>query len=464
MLSNKFKFNYSVGAVANGVKTDTFTFFLLFFYSNIIGLNPALAGSAIFIALCIDAVTDPLMGTISDRTNSSLGRRHPYMLISFIPMSLGYILLFAPRQDWDMSQTDLFIWMTIFTVLTRVGMTLFDIPHRAFGGEITKDYQDRTILMSWREAFGWIAGLSNAFLGYGIFFASTPEYPQGQLNPDAWFPFALTGALVMIISVLYSSYTTKNEIRYLSKWNGNITLTDIFKELRIAIGNKSFLIFFFGNLFLSLSWGLANTLTLFVNTYFWEFEATQIKYFLPIYLIGTLLALYLTPKMVNLFDKRTIVMLSISAVGIFAPAAFIFYNLGLTPANGSYELVMFISSFLIILITFNIIGNMVRDSMVGDIADEVELQSGKRQEGILFATVGFMQKLNTGLGSFFAGQVLNFINFDRSNHTAEQAYTLAFVQGPITSLLMIVPLIIFSFYSLSAIRHKNIIESLKSRN
>ena len=464
MLSNKFKINYSIGAVANGVKTDTFTFFLLFFYSNIIGLNPGLAGSAIFIALCIDAVSDPLMGTISDRTNSSLGRRHPYMFISFIPMSLGYILLFAPRQGWEMSQTDLFLWMTVFTVLTRLGMTLFDIPHRAFGGEVTKDYQERTILMSWREAFGWIAGLSNAFLGYGIFFASTPEYPQGQLNPDAWFPFALTGAIVMIISVLYSSYSTKDEIKSLSKWTGNITLTDIFKELRIAIGNKSFLIFFFGNLFLSLSWGLANTLTLFVNTYFWEFEATQIKYFLPIYLFGTLLALYLTPKLVNLFDKRTIVMISISAVGIFAPAAFIFYNLGLTPSKGSYELVMFISSFLIILITFNIIGNMVRDSMVGDIADEVELDSGKRQEGILFATVGFMQKLNTGLGSFFAGLVLNFINFDRSNHTAEQAYTLAFVQGPITTLLMLVPLIIFSFYSLSAIRHKEIIKSLNSRN
>ena len=464
MLSNKFKINYSIGSVANGVKTDTFTFFLLFFYSNIIGLNPGLAGSAIFIALCIDAITDPLMGTISDRTNSSLGRRHPYMFISFIPMSLGYILLFAPRQGWEMSQTDLFLWMTVFTVLTRLGMTLFDIPHRAFGGEVTKDYQERTILMSWREAFGWIAGLSNAFLGYGIFFASTPEYPQGQLNPDAWFPFALTGAIVMIVSVLYSSYSTKDEIKSLSKWTGNITLTDIFKELRIAIGNKSFLIFFFGNLFLSLSWGLANTLTLFVNTYFWEFEATQIKYFLPIYLMGTLLALYLTPKLVNLFDKRTIVMISISVVGIIAPAAFIFYNLGLTPENGSYELVMFISSFLIILITFNIIGNMVRDSMVGDIADEVELDSGKRQEGILFATVGFMQKLNTGLGSFFAGQVLNFINFDRSNHTAEQAYTLAFVQGPITTILMIVPLIIFSFYSLSASRHNEIIESLKSRN
>ena len=461
MLTNKFKINYSIGAVANGIKTDTFTFFLLFFYSNIIGLNPGLAGLAIFIALCFDAVTDPLMGTISDRTNSKYGRRHPYMMISFIPMSLGYILLFAPRQDWDMSQNDLFLWMTIFTIITRIGMTLFDIPHRAFGGEVTKDYEERTLLMSWREMIGWVAGLSNAFLGYGIFFASTPEYPQGQLNPDAWFPFALTGAVFMIISVLYSSFSTKDEIKDLSKWNGNIALYEIFNELKIAVTNKTFLIFFFGNLFLSLAWGLANTLTLFVNTYFWEFEATQIKYFLPIYLIATLLAFYITPRIVKVLEKRTVVLIAIAGVGFLSPVAFIMYNLGLTPEKGSLQLVLFISIFLVFLITFNVMGIMVRDSMVGDIADEVELQSNKRQEGILFATVGFMQKLNAGLGSFFAGLVLNYINFDRANHTAEQAYTLAFIQGPVTTLLMIVPFIIFLGYTLSSSRHKEIINSLK---
>ena len=464
MLTNKFKINYSIGAIPNGIKTDTFTFFLLFFYSNIIGLNPGLAGSAIFIALCVDAFTDPLMGTISDRTNSLFGRRHPYMFISFIPMSLGYIFLFAPRQDWDMSQNDLFVWMTIFTILTRIGMTLFDIPHRAFGGEVTKNYEERTLLMSWREMIAWVAGLSNAFLGYGIFFASTPEYPQGQLNPDAWLPFAITGAIVMVITVLYSSFSTKNEVKSLSKWTGSISLGDILKELKIALGNKSFLIFFFGNLFLSLSWGLANTLTLFVNTYFWEFEATQIKYFLPIYLLATLFAFYLTPRLVDIYDKRLIVLVCIGAVGVLSPAAFVMYNLGLTPEKGSLQLVFFISSFLLFLITFNITGIMVRDSMVGDIADEVELQSGKRQEGILFATVGFMQKLNAGLGSFFAGQVLNIINFDRTNHTAEQAYSLAFVQGPVTTILMIVPLIIFYRYSLSAKKHKEIMHTLKLKN
>ena len=463
MLNTSFKVNYSIGSIPNGIKTDTFTFFLLFFYSNIIGLNPALAGTAIFIALCVDAITDPLMGTISDRTNSFIGRRHPFMFISFIPMSVGYILLFAPRQDWDLSQNDLFLWMTIFTIITRIGMTLFDIPHRAFGGEITKNYEERTLLMSWREMFARIAGLGNAFLGYGVFFSSTTEYPQGQLNPDAWFPFALTGAILMIISVLYCSYTTRDQAKNLSKWSGTISLLSILKELKIALSNRSFMIFFFGNLFLSLSWGLANTLTLFVNTYFWDFEATQIKYFLPVYFVGTIFAFYLTPKMVKRFNKRNIVLICIGMVGLLSPLAFILYNLGLTPENGSYELVFFISTFLVFLVTFNIVGIMVRDSMIGDIADEVELQSGKRQEGILFAAVGFMQKLNAGLGTFFAGQVLSLINFDRLNHTAEQAYTLAFVQGPVTTLLMIIPIIIFSMYSLTAQRHRDILEKLKSR-
>ena len=463
MLNTSFKINYSIGSIPNGIKTDTFTFFLLFFYSNIIGLNPALAGTAIFIALCVDAITDPLMGTISDRTNSYIGRRHPFMFISFIPMSVGYILLFAPRQDWDLSQNDLFLWMTTFTIITRIGMTLFDIPHRAFGGEITKNYEERTLLMSWREMFAWIAGLGNAFLGYGVFFSSTTEYPQGQLNPDAWFPFALTGAILMIVSVLYCSYTTRDQAKNLSKWSGTISLLSILTELKIALSNRSFMIFFFGNLFLSLSWGLANTLTLFVNTYFWDFEATQIKYFLPVYFVGTIFAFYLTPKMVKRFNKRNIVLICIGMVGLLSPLAFILYNLGLTPENGSYELVFFISTFLVFLVTFNIVGIMVRDSMIGDIADEVELQSGKRQEGILFAAVGFMQKLNAGLGTFFAGQVLSLINFDRLNHTAEQAYTLAFVQGPVTTLLMIIPIIIFSMYSLTAQRHRDILEKLKSR-
>ena len=169
-----------------------------------------------------------------------------------------------------------------------------------------------------------------------------------------------------------------------------------------------------------------------------------------------------TPQLVKKYDKKILVLVSISAVALLAPFSFIMFNLGLTPPNGSMYLVAFISFPLLFMITLNIMGIMVRDSMVGDIADEVELQSGKRQEGILFAAVGFMQKLNTGLGTLFAGQVLAFIGWNKDNPTFEQAYSLAFIQGPVTTMLMIIPFIIFTFYSLSAIRHNEIVKKLKS--
>ena len=104
----KEKFFYASGAVANGVKADAFTFFLLFFYSNVIGLTPGLASLAIFIALIVDAFTDPIMGVISDRTKHRLGRRHPYFLLGIIPMGLSYFMLFSIQSSWDLSQQYLF--------------------------------------------------------------------------------------------------------------------------------------------------------------------------------------------------------------------------------------------------------------------------------------------------------------------------------------------------------------------
>ena len=465
MLSTSLKRDYSIGAIPNGIKVDTFTFFLLFFYSNIIGLNAALAGTAIFAALCIDAITDPLMGTISDRTRSRLGRRHPFMFASVIPMTVGYIMLFAPRQDWDLSQSSLFIWMLSFTVLTRIGMTLFDIPHRSFGAEVTKNYQERTVLMSWREMMQWVSSLGNAALGYFVFFRPTPEYSIGQLNPDVWLPFGVMGGTLMALSVLYTSFKTKPYIGQLSEWKGSTNLKDIFAELKVALTNKSFVILFFGNLTLSLAWGLSNSLALYVNTYFWELKAMQIGLLLPIYFISTMLAFYLTPRLVQFFDKRTIVMVAILGVALITPVAFILFNLGLTPAKGSLSLVFFLASFMVFLVMFAVIGNMTRDSMVGDIADEVELQSSARQEGILYSAVSFMQKFNAGIGAFFAGLVLNFIEFPEAGSgapTSEQVYTLAFVQGPIGAILLLIPFFIFYRYDLTKERHNEIIKSLEN--
>ena len=464
MLSNKFKFQYSVGAVANGIKTDMFTFFLLFFYSRVIGLDPLLASLAIGAALIIDSVTDPLMGTISDRTNTRLGRRHPYMMLSFIPVSIFYILLFTPKPDWDLSQNQLFWWMFVCASFTRIGMTLFEVPHRSFGAEITKDYIERTKLFSWREMFAWVAGICNAFLAYNIFFRSTPDYSFGQLNPEAYFPLALTGAIFMVLSLLYSSITTTDKIHNLSKWTESITIKQIVEELKIAISNKSFILFFLGSLTLSISWGLLNSLTLFINTDFWGLKGSQIGVFLYIYFGAAFLAFYLTPKFVSIIGKRNFVLLCVLGVALSAPIAFISYNLGLTPEKGTTTLVLFLCVPLIFISTLSIAGNMARDAMIGDIADEVDLQSGKRQEGVLYSAVSFVQKVNTAIGSLTGGLTLWVLNITAETPTYDQAYSLFFVQGVIGPLLLIIPILFFYFYSLDKKRHSEILQQLKDRS
>ncbi len=464
MLSNQFKFQYSVGAIANGIKTDMFTFFLLFFYSRVIGLDPLLASLAIGAALIVDSITDPLMGTISDRTNTKLGRRHPYMISSFIPVSIFYILLFTPKPDWDITQNQLFWWMFVCASFTRIGMTLFEVPHRSFGAEITKDYIERTKLFSWREMFAWIAGICNAFLAYNIFFRSTPEYPYGQLNPEAYFPLALTGAIFMVLSLLYSSITTTNKIENLSKWTEAVTFEQIIKELKIAISNKSFILFFLGSLTLSISWGLLNSLTLFINTDFWGLKGSQIGIFLYIYFGAAFLAFYITPKFVALIGKRNFVLLCVLGVALSAPIAFISYNLGLTPEKGTTTLVLFLCVPLIFISTLSIAGNMARDAMIGDIADEVDLQSGKRQEGVLYSAVSFVQKVNTAIGSLTGGLTLWVLNITAETPTYDQAYSLFFVQGVIGPILLIIPILFFYFYSLDKKRHSEILRQLKERS
>jgi Na+/melibiose symporter-like transporter len=463
MLSNQFKCQYSVGAIANGIKTDMFTFFLLFFYSRVIGLDPLLASLAIGAALIVDSITDPLMGTISDRTNSKLGRRHPYMLISFIPVSIFYILLFTPKPDWDITQNQLFWWMFVCASFTRIGMTLFEVPHRSFGAEITKDYIERTKLFSWREMFAWVAGICNAFLAYNIFFKSTPEYPYGQLNPEAYFPLALSGAIFMVVSLLYSSISTTKKIQSLSKWTEAVTLKQIIKELKIAISNKSFILFFLGSLTLSISWGLLNSLTLFINTDFWGLKGSQIGIFLYIYFGAAFIAFYITPKFVTLIGKRNFVLLCVSGVALSAPVAFISYNMGLTPEKGTTTLVLFLCVPLVFISTLSIAGNMTRDAMIGDIADEVELQSGKRQEGVLYAAVSFVQKVNTAIGSLTGGLTLWVLNITAETPTYDQAYSLFFVQGVIGPILLIIPILFFYFYSLDKNRHSEIIRQLNKR-
>jgi Na+/melibiose symporter-like transporter len=174
-------------------------------------------------------------------------------------------------------------------------------------------------------------------------------------------------------------------------------------------------------------------------------------------------AFYITPKLVSKIGKRNFVLFCVFGVAFASPIAFISYNLGLTPDKGSSSLVLFLCLPLVVISTLSIAGNMTRDAMIGDIADEVDLQSGKRQEGVLYSAVSFVQKVNTAIGALTGGLTLWVLNITKETPTYDQAYSLFFVQGVIGPALLLIPIIFFYFYSLDLKRHQEILLALKKR-
>ena len=116
------KFYYGFGAVANGAKSNGFNYLLLFFYSQIVGLRADLVSVGILIALIFDAISDPMVGYISDNTHSKWGRRHPFMYMAGLPVAVAYYFLWSP-PDWD--QTGLFLYFVCTAVVIRTRITFY---------------------------------------------------------------------------------------------------------------------------------------------------------------------------------------------------------------------------------------------------------------------------------------------------------------------------------------------------
>lgn len=197
---------YGLGAMAEGAKDTLFSVFLLFYYHSVLGLDPALAGLALFLALCLDAVSDPLLGALSDRWRSRWGRRHPFMALSVFPVVVAFLALVQVPPG--LGQTGLFCWLLGFSILARQGMTLFAVPGNAMLPELCQGYDERTEVAGLRFLFGWLAGLGLAIVGYVVYFQAPPGAPDGRLNPQAWPPFVGFAAGLAACGILISTLGT----------------------------------------------------------------------------------------------------------------------------------------------------------------------------------------------------------------------------------------------------------------
>ncbi len=468
------KFAYGFGQAGEGLKNGAFGVFLFFYYVQVLGLSGTYAGLAVGIALMFDAVTDPIAGSLSDNWRSRLGRRHPFMYAAAFPLGVSFYLLFSPPQ---LEQFELFLWLMVFAVLTRTAMTLYHVPHIALGAELSSDFEERTTVVAYRQFFSTFGGLMCFAVGFGLFFYADQAYPRGQFRADAYSPFALTLAVLMLFSIPVSAWGTQSQVPRLPQPSGppeRLTamraLRRTGREIGMALRNRSFAWLFAGVLIVFMMVGVDGALNLHMNTYFWELSSADNIAFFAAYPIGIMVGAFFARKLNALFDKKPSIVFGTGWWALCQIVPVVLRLLGWFPENGTSELVTtlvlikFVQGFGVVqaLVTFG--------SMVADIVDEHELLTGKRQEGIFFASVSFSGKFTTGIGNVVGGIALDLISWPRgaeiqtaADVPPETLTWLGLIYGPIVAGFAVVCLYCYSRHHLDRHRHAEIVRELAVR-
>lgn len=395
------RFAYATGAIAYGIKDNGFSVFLLLFYNQIIGLDAGLVGLMLFFALVADAIIDPTVGHLTDRTRSRWGRRHPWLYASALPIAGFWILLWSPPEA---SQTVQYAWLFVFATLVRMSLSLNEVPSVALAPEMTPDYHERTSLLGLRSLLGWTGGLIILALAFGVFRLADPDHA----SRDYFFAYAVTGAAIMFITVMTSALGTHRHFaKPMPAEAHHPGIKDMLEVARFRPYQILLLAFFFAFANQGVTFALASYLL----AYVWKLGSTeQVAYSLVLF-FGVAAALVLARKAGHAWGKRkTAIRLVIigNAIGLLPYVLFLtggFPQTGTLPATALYFGLVVLSTGAGIAVMITAL------SMMADVTTAYQLQSGKAQEGTFFAGYFFTQKCVTGVGILLSGQVLRLIDF-----------------------------------------------------
>jgi len=423
-LSVGSKLFYGIGQIAEQVKVQGFDMFVFFYFNQVLGLEGWLTGLAVASAIIVDAITDPLVGSLSDNCRSKFGRRHPFMFAAAFPLGIFWAILFFPPTD--IGQIGLFCWLAAFAILIRVSMTFYFVPHLALGAEIANDYHERTSVVNYRVMFGLVGGVMTTIIGIGFFFPESSAYQQRLLNPAGYPNVAIFGGIVMVVSILLSAWGTRSRISYLPKAPGNstsFTFSRVVSEFKIALSFQSFRALFFGICLGLTAAGLYAAIAIYMNIFFWRLSYDEIAKLTAVIIPGFILAGICSKWLHSKFDKRPVLNVTIVCANLFSIIAVLCHINGYFPLDASGEpefetmlYLMLVSgwSMAIIPITYS--------SMMADVAHYSTTQNGENREGIFFSAISFAGKLASGFGHLLAGILLSVIAFPvKSTDPAEVA-------------------------------------------
>lgn len=462
--------SFGIGEAAGAFKNMAWGVLLLFFYQQVVGVEAWLVGLAIAIAVVMDAITDPLIGTWSDRIRTRWGRRHPMLLVAAAPLATSFVLLFNPPAG----MTDLqgFAWLTVFGVLVRASYTFYNIPHLALGAEMASDYDQRSTLF----AYSAFVGAMSVAVAYGLitgyYFPTVPgRYDPGFLNPNSYPVMSVTFATVMVLAILCCVAGTRGEIPHLraDQERAPVQFLTLFTEIWAVLRNASFRAVFLGLLLGSLVGGVEAAFTPFLGIHFWGLTTEDLFYLAYVGLFAFPVSFALIPALTRLLDKRWAVMAPLACwiTAVNTPICLRLADVSWFPENGSpWVLAIYLAAATVGALAAPIIG-ATANSMLADVADEHELDTGIRREGVLYSVRAFSAKATAAFGTLFGGILLSAIDFPedatRGEVPAETVWNLGLIAGPATSIFSLAALGFYLRYRINRRRHAEIVVALGER-
>ncbi|MEG3125772.1 MFS transporter [Sphingomonas sp. GB1N7] len=411
--STATKFAYGFGSVSSGLTETGFNYFLLIFYSQVIGIDARLVGLAITVSLMIDAFVDPIAGYWSDNLRSRWGRRHPFMYAAAVPVAVSYLLLWHPPLGWSAHQT--FWYLLVLSVAIRIFMTFYETPSNALAPELAADYDERSSILSWRLFFGWSGGNVMTVLMFAVIFpaAATRLIHNGQFNRDAYATYGLLSAGLIFLAIVISALGTHNRIASFSAPppKRRMTIRTIFAEMYQTLADRSFVALFAAAMLGAIATGLAASLTFYFTTYFWGFDSGQIGIIVVGVFASALLGAGIAPIASRRMGKKRGAMIIGLVAVLGAPLPIVLRLFDLLPPNGDPAVFWFVFATNTLDTALIICFQILTAAMIADLVDQSELRTGRRSEGLFFAAVTFVKKSVLGLGLIAASLILTLADF-----------------------------------------------------
>ena len=447
------RIGFGSGDLAQNLIYQTISMYLLFYYTNVFGLDPAVAAVMFLIVRIVDVIWDPIVGAFVDKHDPSLGKYRAYLILGGLPLTGFAILCF-----WNGFSGSL-----LYAYVTYVGLsmcyTVVNVPYGALNASLTRDTNEITILTSTRMFMANLGGLAVASgVPMVVRHFDPSEVSDLSSNDSAWFATMTIYGLVGLALLIFCFSQCRERVVMAKSETENVRVSDLWLEF---MRNRPLriLAFFFITAFAMMAIG--NSAGAYYINYNLHGSASELAVFMGLGSVPAFIFMPLIPAIKRKVGKKGMfyIFLATAIVGM----AFL-YVISMIDALKEHMWMVYVAQF--IKSTGVIVATGYMWALVPEVISYGEYTHGKRISGIVNALTGIFYKAGMALGGVVPGLVLAFVGFDKdaSSQSLFAQQGILWLVAVIPALLLLLSMFIISRYELDDDRIDAINAEIEKRN